>query len=145
MVPAKSSGDTADKKRATTAKKDPPPEHKCPKCDLLCKDVPHLKNHVVTHFKDIFYSILPNIKPYQCPECSKILRDIIGLTRHYAFAHQKLYELTDLTSATLEALGVVHRGPRSAIPKTQRRRPKNKQTQSATGEEIGRASCRERV
>ena len=39
----------------------------CFKCDVVCKDMSHLKNHILSHFYDQFYAILPGSKPYQCP------------------------------------------------------------------------------
>ena len=40
--------------------------------------------------------------PFTCPECDKEgSRDRITLTRHYAFAHNKLFEMTDVTPEML--------------------------------------------
>ena len=40
--------------------------------------------------------------PFTCPECDKdASRDRITLTRHYAFAHNKLFEMTDVTPEML--------------------------------------------
>ena len=42
--------------------------------------------------------MLPGVSPFTCPECEKdASRDRITLTRHYAFAHNKLFEMTDVT------------------------------------------------
>ena len=69
----------------------------CYKCSTVCKDTKNLKNHVLSHFYQEFYPHLPSAKPFLCPECGKESRDRITLTRHYAFAHQKIFELTEVT------------------------------------------------
>ena len=68
----------------------------CCKCGLVCKDLSHLKNHILSHFYQNFYAVLPSNKPYECPVCSKLNRDRITLTRHYAFTHNKLFEMTEM-------------------------------------------------
>ena len=46
--------------------------------------------------------MLPGVSPFTCPECDKEpSRDRITLTRHYAFAHNKLFEMTDVTPEML--------------------------------------------
>ena len=46
--------------------------------------------------------VLPGVAPFTCPECDKdASRDRITLTRHYAFAHNKLFEMTDVTPEML--------------------------------------------
>ena len=46
--------------------------------------------------------MLPGVSPFTCPECEKdASRDRITLTRHYAFAHNKLFEMTDVTPEML--------------------------------------------
>ena len=46
--------------------------------------------------------MLPGVAPFTCPECDKdASRDRITLTRHYAFAHNKLFEMTDVTPEML--------------------------------------------
>ena len=42
------------------------------------------------------------VAPFTCPECSREgWRDRITLARHYAFAHNKLFEMTDVTPEML--------------------------------------------
>ena len=42
------------------------------------------------------------VSPFTCPECSREgSRDRITLARHYAFAHNKLFEMTDVTPEML--------------------------------------------
>ena len=46
--------------------------------------------------------MLPGVSPFTCPECSREgSRDRITLARHYAFAHNKLFEMTDVTPEML--------------------------------------------
>ena len=89
----------------------------CCKCGLVCKDLSHLKNHILSHFYQNFYAVLPSNKPYECPVCSKLNRDRITLTRHYAFTHNKLFEMTDLTPEMLGSGSVVKRNLTPKKPK----------------------------
>ena len=89
----------------------------CCKCGLVCKDLSHLKNHILSHFYQNFYAVLPSNKPYECPVCSKLNRDRITLTRHYAFTHNKLFELTDLTPEMLGSGAGVKRNLTPKKPK----------------------------
>lgn len=75
-------------------KKDGPP---CPKCDQICKDSSNFKNHLLSHYYTDFYEVTPSKKPFACPTCGKENRDRITLIRHYAFKHNMLFELTDVT------------------------------------------------
>jgi len=83
------------------------PEYKCPICprvDLNIKGkASHLKfkNHVLSHFYKSFYPHLPSSKPFKCPMCQQVSRDKIDMIRHYAYGHQKIYELTDVTPQDL--------------------------------------------
>ena len=76
----------------------------CCKCGLVCKDLSHLKNHILSHYYSNVYAVLPSNKPFECPVCSKLNRDRITLTRHYAFTHNKLFEMTDLTPAPINSI-----------------------------------------
>ena len=77
----------------------------CLKCEVICKDTTHLKNHLLSHFYTEFYVLLPGSKPYPCPICEKESRDRITLLRHYAFAHNKTYEVTGIDFSTLGGRG----------------------------------------
>ena len=77
----------------------------CYKCGTVCKDMANLKNHVLSHFYHEFSPHLPSSKPFPCPECGKENRDRITLTRHYAFTHQKIFELTEVTPDKFAASG----------------------------------------
>merc|ERR1712126_798135 len=70
----------------------------CPKCEQICKNKDGLRNHLLSHYYYLFFEVLPEVSPFTCPECDKeASRDRITLTRHYAFAHNKIFELTDVT------------------------------------------------
>ena len=88
----------------------------CFKCGVVCKDTANLKNHVLSHYYAIFYAVLPDSKPYNCPfpGCENPHRDKISLARHYAFSHRKLFEMTDVTPEQVQATGKKGRktGPR---------------------------------
>ena len=73
----------------------------CFKCGRICDSIMHRKNHILSHYYPTFYKVLPSCKPYSCPECGQVSRDRITLTRHYAFSHRKIYELTDVTERML--------------------------------------------
>ena len=68
----------------------------CFKCGQVCSNA-NLKNHILSHYYKVFFPILPDRKPYQCPTCHVISRDRITLVRHYAFGHKKFSELTGVT------------------------------------------------
>ena len=97
----------------------------CPKCGQVCKNKEGLRNHMLSHYYEVFFEVgrvldnidicvagniflthnikvLPGVAPFTCPECDKdASRDRITLTRHYAFAHNKLFEMTDVTPEML--------------------------------------------
>ena len=83
------------------------PEYKCPLCPsvyLKTKDKAshaNFKNHVLSHFYKSFYPHLPSCRPFKCPMCQHVSRDKITMVRHYAYGHQKIYEITDVTPQDL--------------------------------------------
>ena len=77
----------------------------CFKCGQICKDNSNLKNHVLSHYYQVFYQVLPDSKPFPCPECESTSRDRITLVRHYAFTHKKLFEMTDVTPEHIAGFG----------------------------------------
>ena len=95
----------------------------CFKCGQICKDNSNLKNHVLSHYYQVFYDVLPDSKPFPCPECGNTSRDRITLVRHFAFTHKKLFEMTDVTPEHFAGFGnrkSVKRketGPRSILDK----------------------------
>jgi len=95
----------------------------CFKCGQICKDNSNLKNHVLSHYYQVFYDVLPDSKPFPCPECGNTSRDRITLVRHFAFTHKKLFEMTDVTPEHIAGFGnrkSVKRketGPRSTLDK----------------------------
>jgi len=74
---------------------------RCLKCGKICGSVMHLKNHLLSHYYSTLYKFLPTSKPFSCPECSQISRDKVSLTRHFAFTHKKIFQLTDVTEEML--------------------------------------------
>jgi len=92
----------------------------CFKCSQVCKDNSNYKNHILSHYYREFDPHVPQVKPFECPVCSKPSRDKITLIRHYAFTHQKMFELTDITPEQLLP-------PGTGTPKT----PKPKVKKSA--------------
>merc|ERR1719232_1536923 len=85
----------------------------CFKCGQVCKDNSNLKNHVLSHYYQVFYEVLPDSKPYPCPICESTSRDRITLVRHYAFTHKKFFEMTDVTP---EHLGGARIGSKGVAP-----------------------------
>ena len=77
----------------------------CPKCGQAFKNRPLMKKHLLSHYYQIFFSALPNSKPFTCPICGKLNRDRIVLARHYAFFHKKIFEMTELTPEDLSLQG----------------------------------------
>merc|ERR1711997_552289 len=77
----------------------------CFKCGQVCKDNSNLKNHVLSHYYQVFYDVLPDSKPYPCPLCESTSRDRITLVRHYAFTHKKFFEMTDVTPEHIAGFG----------------------------------------
>ena len=90
----------------------------CFKCGQVCKDNANLKNHVLSHYYQVFYDVLPDSKPYECTICDKPNRDRITLVRHFAFSHNKFFEMTDVTADDLGGMGKRGgQGPRPPKPK----------------------------
>ena len=94
----------------------------CFKCSVVCKDNSNYKNHILSHYYREFDPHIPQTKPFECPICAKPSRDKITLIRHYAFTHQKMFELTDITPEQLI--------PPGSTPKTPRARPNKSMVES---------------
>merc|ERR1712203_669704 len=75
-------------------------------------DNSNLRNHVLSHYYRIFDPLIPQVKPFPCPECDKPSRDKITMIRHFAFTHGKLFELTEVTPAHLITAGSTPRKKR---------------------------------
>ena len=79
----------------------------CPKCGKRYRIGGHkarlgsARIHVLSHYYQVFFNVLPDRKPFPCPICAKVHRDRITLTRHYALGHKKVFEMTDLTREDL--------------------------------------------
>jgi len=74
----------------------------CVKCNLECRDKSHLRNHILAHFYSSFEPLIPQEKPFACPECGNESRDRITLIRHLAWTHKKFEEVTGLAEAELK-------------------------------------------
>ena len=89
----------------------------CPKCGQVCKDNGNMKNHLLSHYYQDFYRCTPDTKPFACPSCGKESRDRITMIRHFAFSHNMLYELTDVTPEMLNGVNIRSGGPKTRKPK----------------------------
>ena len=77
----------------------------CPTCgDRKSKQT--FMNHLLTHYAKIFTPMLPSTSPYTCPECPYRSRDKVSLMRHYAFTHEKIFEMTELTKEGLKEIRI---------------------------------------
>ena len=65
---------------------------KCTFCSNQYDKTSNMKNHTLNHFLEKIKSFLPKNKPFQCPTCGLVQRDIITLARHYAFTHKNVYD-----------------------------------------------------
>ena len=80
---------------------------KCFKCGEICKNLGNLKNHVLSHYYQVFYDEIPDSKPYKCPLCKDHhSMDRITLIRHFAFYHKKLFVMTDVTPEDIKFAGM---------------------------------------
>ena len=64
---------------------------KCTFCSNQYDKTSNMKNHTLNHFLEKIKAYLPKNKPFQCPTCGLVQRDIITLARHYAFTHKNVY------------------------------------------------------
>ena len=101
----------------------------CPKCDQICKDIANLRNHILSHYYSDFYRVTPDTRPFPCPTCGKENRDRITMIRHFAFSHNMLFELTDVTPEMLNGSGRESRGA------LQMRGEKSKQRMARSGDD----------
>ena len=75
----------------------------CFKCDKELRTLNNMKNYVLSHHYPLFEPLVPKAKPYSCSECGQKSRDKITLMRHLAFAHSKLFLLTEVRREQLVA------------------------------------------
>lgn len=69
----------------------------CLKRDRKFKNRLNMRRHLLTHYYNIIFKILPTTKPFVCPVCERTFCDRLTLARHYAFKHRKVFQLTDST------------------------------------------------
>ena len=67
----------------------------CLRCPKIEKDKGAMKNHIINHYKDQMFLLLPTAKPFECPDCEKPNRDKITLVRHWAYTHKHIYEYSN--------------------------------------------------
>jgi len=94
-----------NEKRIEIRKETQPLDYQCHKCGKVFNNKRSMCSHVVSHYYDLLFKVLPNSKPFPCPSCGKVHRDRIGLARHYAFTHRKIFEMTDTTPEDLPGIG----------------------------------------
>ena len=76
--------------------------HKCSKCGLSFNDrVSNVRRHILSHYEQVFLVVLPDRIPFNCPICDMSFKWRGSLVRHFAFSHQKIFELTYLTPEDL--------------------------------------------
>merc|ERR1712223_1887203 len=71
----------------------------CKFCDAVYTSASGLKGHALKHFEDKIWEILPDTKPFICPEntCPETYSDKNKLMQHYAFEHYEyLKDLSEL-------------------------------------------------
>ena len=64
----------------------------CRFCDYTADKSSNIKIHALNHFRDQLIPLLPDIAPFECPECEHPSRDRITLLRHFAFTHGKVFD-----------------------------------------------------
>jgi len=74
----------------------------CPKCDKKFQTSSNMRHHAVSHYKHLLYDLLPDKAPFCCPICSVSHDRRQALMRHYAYGHEKVFQLTDLTPEDLK-------------------------------------------
>lgn len=74
----------------------------CPKCDKKFRMRWDMRKHVLSHYKELFYALLPDKEPFCCPVCQHICGRRQSLMRHYALGHHKVFQLTDLAPEDLK-------------------------------------------
>jgi len=84
----------AEKQSGITSKvsKKAAKKYQCRKCDKILNNYDQARNHFLSHYYDNFKTIFPS-NVVVCPICSKEHRDRSSLIRHYAFLHEKLFEV----------------------------------------------------
>ena len=48
--------------------------------------------HLISHFKEEILKDLPAIRPFKCPKCSYVGRDLTDLTTHYGLNHKIVFK-----------------------------------------------------
>ena len=71
-----------------------------PSCELCGEEFKHSVNkardkgvHLLGHFREEVVHCLPMSKPFKCPKCSFLGRDLVDLSRHYGLSHRVVFHL----------------------------------------------------
>ena len=48
--------------------------------------------HLLSHFRDDIMKDIPNKKPFNCPTCTFVGKDIMDLVRHYGLSHRAVFK-----------------------------------------------------
>ena len=89
---------------------------KCQFCEYGADKPSNLKNHVLNHFKDSLFPLLPRSKPYLCPDCNAPHRDLITLLRHFSWSHNMFYRFASKEDLIPRPKDQPIRDPKSAKP-----------------------------
>jgi len=74
----------------------------CVVCNFEYEQKHTLRCHILSHFYNKFYPLIPKEKPFSCPDCGKISRDRITLIRHYCWQHDYFEKITGLSKDVIE-------------------------------------------
>lgn len=124
----------------------------CKYCPTNYKDSTELGKHLVLHLKNFLYRMLPTGDPFQCPKCSFVGPERIGLLAHLGTEHSNfVIELTQQPTELLEVdlsfldpkllpepepeTAAVRRGGAPGGPPAQNRRPQVPQPSQRQQEE----------
>ena len=80
-------------------------------------DMKNLKNHLLNHFKDSLFQLLPiDDDTFSCPECQAPHRDKITLLRHFGWKHNMIYKFASKDDLKPRKEDQPMRDPESAKP-----------------------------
>ena len=97
---------------------------KCHSCNHLAKDVYSYKAHLLSHYHVLFSNLpeLPSEEPFRCPICERNQRNKQSLFMHYAWRHDRFFEVTELDPNDYPTVWRVKRRPDYITPYRTRQR-----------------------